>query len=103
MEKIESINFLNLELNNTQKILVKIKEYNLICNFNNNYSHDLHGSNSQLNSLVDLIINLGKNLKTSQFNFHKEIEDLKNRKTKITNLDYIKDQNSVILDILSQI
>lgn len=89
-KKLSLFNYLNLELSNTQKIIIKIKEHSLICNFNNIHSHELHETNSHLNSLVDLIINLGENLRTSQLEFKNDLEDLKNRKNKNTNLDYIK-------------
>lgn len=73
---------------------------------------------SQLNSLVDLIINLGNSLNYYQNKLNlvlekrlketkDDFEELKsltiNKKPKNKNLDYIKDQNWVILEKLSKI
>lgn len=65
MDNIDSLKYLDLKISNRQKTLVKIKENNHLCNLGNNYVHELHGSNSQLNSIVDLIINLGDNLEVN--------------------------------------
>lgn len=86
---------MNLEINNYQKTLIKIKDNSLFCS--GNFSHELHSSNAQLNTLVDLVINLGENLKIS----HSNLETLAKGKTK--NLDYIKDQNTVILDKIAKL
>lgn len=50
--------------------------------------------------MVDLIINLGESLEYNQLRIYKILEE---KPTKITNLDYIKDQNVTILEKLSKV
>lgn len=115
---IDNINYLNLELSDQQKTLIKIKNNSLVCNFNTSYNHELHGENSQLNNLIDLIINLGENLNYYQTKLNllleknlnsrqERFEEIKtiilNKNPKTKNLDYIKDQNSIILEKLSKL
>lgn len=116
--KIGSINYLNLEISYHQKTLININSHSLNCNFSNIYKHELHGSNSQLNSLIDLIINLGESLNYYQNKLNlileKDLKDRKERfediksiltykKPKNKNHDFIKDQNSVILEELAEL
>lgn len=81
------------------------------CYFNRNFSHSMHGNNSCINSLVDIIISLGEKLEISQ----KRIEDItthihesllsKNKLLEdlLRNSDYIKSQNNEIIGLLNKL
>lgn len=57
MKKIE---YLDLELSTYHSKKTTLDRY---CNIDGNFRHNQHTKISPLNSLVDLIVNLGRNLK----------------------------------------
>ena len=55
--------YLNLEINNLAKRIISLDRQKHICYIrDNNYTHMLHSGNQHLNSITDLIIELGNSL-----------------------------------------
>lgn len=95
----------------TNKIIIEKEDFNLKCYFDRNFSHNMHGNNSCINSLVDIITSLREKLEESQ----KRIDNInayigKNLTTRdkllenlVINNDYIKNQNNEIIGLLNKL
>ena len=61
------LEYLNLELSQSSRIVTSLDNNSIKCCFyRESVNHIFHSSNSQLNVLVDLVTNLGKNLEINQ-------------------------------------
>ena len=94
--------YLDLSILDTSKIKIsEDRTYKLKCNFEN-YSHELHSDHKQLNTLIDLIINLSLSLEKDKNNISTLFKFFQDSQTKIekklnqiiNNQDFIKDQTS---------
>lgn len=93
---MKKIDYLDLGLGNyyNKKVTLDID-----CNIEGNFTHNRYIENSQLNSLVDLLINLGRNLKLKFEKIDKNLklflvslrENRANFKSVEEKLDFIKD------------
>lgn len=109
--KIDSISnkkleFLNLEFSDRAfRTQIKGNEnYKLACRISDDFKHILHSEDNHLNSITDLIINLGINLQ-KEINYNKQQleKSLEELRKYTENLDYIKDQQQQILLEIKQI
>lgn len=55
--------FLDLDYKFKDRNIISLDNYKFISHFDKRFKHLLHEENQQLNSITDLIINLGTNLK----------------------------------------
>lgn len=64
---MNKLDYLNLELSQASRFIISSDNNSLKCLFyKDSVDHIFHSENSQLNTIVDLIINLGKNLELNQ-------------------------------------
>lgn len=70
MRKIE---YLDLELSTYHSKNITLDRYNIDCNIEENFRQDTHTEISYLNNLVDLTINLSRNLKLEFDKFNKNL------------------------------
>lgn len=95
----QSISYLNLEISQASRTVISSDKHKFKCSFyKETYKHIFHSGNSQLNSIVDLIINLGRNLEHNQnknISLWQSIHDFMRKKNKVIHdledkLEYLK-------------
>ena len=92
-----TIDYLDLALPMTNRKITKIEQFIHNCYFTNQFRHNMHGENPQLNSIIHLVISLGIHLGKQDKNNppHAGISQ-----EVFYNFEYIKNQNNDILGII---
>lgn len=109
MAFFKRIEYLDLEIKDTNKNIITFEKHKHNCYFDKDYRHILHSKDhGQYNSLVDIFISLAESLENQRHTDNKLtysiLEQLKDKNKMLkrieNNQDYIKQQNNIILEKL---
>ena len=88
------IEYLELAIPKIERRITRIEQFTHNSYFTNQFKHNMHGDNPQLNSIIDTIISLGIQLEKQDKNIPIKRETSQEL---FYNLEYVKNQNNVII------